>query len=135
MKTSRAGWVSLPIIVLIVSLGGMLLAQQWSINTQHQWQHYYDVTDERELWHLVWDQLQYAPSRLQTGACAEFCSPWDDTAVWQKMTIAEQEVWYQAQHIQQGTSKVQRWCASRNQLTLHCWWQRQGQIATAVLRH
>ena len=135
MKQKQLGWIALPIMILIVSIGSTMLAQQWMVAKQHQWQHYYQAKDNNAFWQQVWLQLQQHSSTLTTSPCQSFCAPWSDGVTWQTMMVEQRPLYIKTQHIHHLGISVTRWCATINHHTLHCWWRRDGQLSTAILRH
>ncbi|MBM6549675.1 hypothetical protein [Marinomonas ostreistagni] len=131
MKNTRLGWVSVPIMVLILSVTGLLLALQSSVNEHVLWQSYFQTTSAQQYWRSVFAKLQSGAVASLPSACDGFCSPWASVQSWQSMQLDGDTLFVQVHHHDNYDAK--RWCASLDKKLIYCAWQRDGQRSFAQL--
>lgn len=125
------GWVSLPILLMVVVFSLLLVRHQESINSSAVWQvqRSQQVSSIWQDGHLA---LKTIPATLVGEAnCLDFCSP--KKGKWQSVQINQGAVWLQKQRIEQWG--VERWCITKDQQQIRCWWHYDnGESSTLWLR-
>lgn len=119
MKRYR-GWVSVPVLLLVIMLSALLVHHQRSLNDSHLWNVQRSLQQPQVIWQEIYQTLLTLPVAAGGHAnCAGFCRPKDGH--WQSRELSFGNVWLQKQRIE--LFHVERWCATRDQQRVRCWWQ------------
>jgi len=135
-QQTLAGWLGLPVLILLLFVASMSVAFQDRLLAQYQWRSQLQaVVDERAAWQDFKRELVDAPefSQASESHCLGFCPLQQDKA---SMAQTEwradgQALWYQwHRHELDDGTEYHRLCASMNQQSYHCWWWQ-----NRILRH
>ena len=117
--TKNRGWISVPVLLLVVMLGLLLLQQQTVINDHKRFQLATEVLSQNVVWRNAYLALSdLTPSPGGGPSCIGFCSP--SVEGWQSKMLEGQRVWLQRKRL--SSLSVERWCASFDKKHIKCWW-------------
>ena len=113
------GWVSLPILLMIIMLSALLMSHQVSFQEESLWQTQKVQQQPQAIWRDIYQLLSAMPA-VEVGAlsCIGFCRP--QNGYWQVRQLAAGTAWLQKQRIED--LNVERWCATIDQQRMRCWW-------------
>lgn len=143
---SQSGWVSLPIIALLLAVSALSVRYQDDLLAAYQWRgQLSDIENEQKIWTVFKSEFITSPDFLSAldSECLGFCDLLTDQNhrhenTWQS---DNQEIHYQwmrdeligGEGIDLSTSY--RLCATQNQQDYVCWWWRRGkQISNGWVR-
>ncbi|SBS26419.1 hypothetical protein MAQ5080_00514 [Marinomonas aquimarina] len=115
----RHGWVSVPVLVLVVILSLLLVRHQVSLNDSHLWQTQRAQYNPQSVWQESYQALSAMSATAgEQSHCAGFCRPQDGH--WHLARLTTGQFWLQKQRI--ARLGVERWCATADQQRVRCWW-------------
>lgn len=126
---NNQGWVSVPVLLMVVMLSAVLVHHQLSLNDSRLWQTQRVQLHTQEVWQDIHQLLATLPaSEGEQPHCSGFCRPQDGH--WQVQQLASGNIWLQKQRIER--LKVERWCATKDQQRVRCWWRHDTGEQTAI---
>lgn len=131
VRTVR-GWVSLPIIVLLLAISTVSVQYQQRLQASYQWRgQLNDIENEQQIWADFEQAFVLSPSfsSATLSPCSGFCALtlFGQEKTWQKDAQTLSYQWQRDEFIQQETGETvvsYRLCASQNQQAYRCWWWR-----------
>lgn len=115
----QQGWVSVPVLLLVIMLSALLVRHQLTLNDSSLWQTQREQIESQKIWQDIHQALMTLPAVSGDAAnCTGFCRP--KTGNWQSVSLTLGKVWLQKQRIER--LGVERWCATRDQQWVRCWW-------------
>jgi hypothetical protein len=124
------GWISLPIIALLLGMSVLSMAYQKSQLASYQWLgQLKDVKDERQLWQDF--ELAFVESPNFASASKSECIGFCALAVqqeknWQRHSRIMHYQW--TRYINSQSKVSYRLCATENQHQYLCWWWRDNKL-------
>ncbi|CUB02456.1 hypothetical protein [Marinomonas fungiae] len=114
------GWVSMPILLMVIMLSALLVSHQSSLQEESLWQTQKAQQQPQIIWRDIYQMLSTMPA-VAVGSlnCTGFCRP--QSGYWQLRQFSSGAAWLQKQRIEH--LNVERWCATRDQQRVRCWWQ------------
>ncbi|ETX11162.1 hypothetical protein MUS1_11680 [Marinomonas ushuaiensis DSM 15871] len=139
LSTSQRGWVSLPIIALLLAVSALSVRYQEDVLAAYQWRgQLSDVEDAQQIWTAFKSEFITAPdfSAAHDSECVGFCDLFTDQSnghenAWR---FDNQDVSYQWSRFEltvgesADLSVSYRLCATQNQQDYLCWWWREGKL-------
>jgi len=128
----QRGWISLPIIMLLLVLSTLSMQYQQRLQASYQWRgQLKDIESEQQVWTDFKQGFVVSPdfSSATLSACLGFCGLGGSVQekTWQKeaQSIHYQWLRYEAA-VDESVSVVisYRLCASQNRQQYRCWWWR-----------
>lgn len=135
-QPTLAGWLGLPVLVLLLVVASMSMAFQDRLLAQYQWRGQLQaVADEQAVWQDFTRLLVDAPefSQASDSHCLGFCPLQQDNASLEQIEWRSEgrTVLYQWHRYERDDGmEFHRLCASINQQSYHCWWWQ-----NRILRH
>lgn len=148
---NKRGWVSLPIIALLLVVSSLSTHYQETMLASYQWRgQLSDVEEDQQIWRDFMDYYVTSPSfHLATlSDCVGFCDlaeqqTSDEERTWSK---DGQTLYYQWSHYDLSENEEEsedesetisviqtsyRLCATQNQHSYLCWWWRDGKLLSS----
>lgn len=130
MSKVYRGWVSVPVLMLVIVFGMLMVRYQTSLQSNELWKTQQKLSREHTIWHESYELLSFMSASM--SLCSDFCSP--EGGHWTKNNTSMGQVWLQKQRI--SHLAVERWCVTRDQQRIRCWWiHDDGRYSTSVLNH
>lgn len=135
----QGGWVSLPIIALLLVLSTLSVSYQQRLQAAFQWRGQLDdVNQEQQVWTEFVDQVVANPnfSNAAPSECRGFCPirAHSHNQRWQQgsLSLAYRLEGHQTVLDEAGrTSNFYRLCATQNQYQYRCWWWQESQPSSS----
>ncbi len=140
--STQQGWISLPIIALILSVSALSIRYQEALFASYKWRaQLSDVADEQEIWDAFRESFVAAPSfsAATISDCEGFCTldTWQNTTQEKSWHDDDRSLDYQWMvYVKEeteddgvtviSTTTSYRLCATQNQQAYLCWWWRNG---------
>lgn len=126
----QRGWVSFPILLVVMIFGILLVRQQSVIHNKSNWQTQKSLTSQSDMWDESYQLLTHVPAT--NSSCVDFCSP--KTQSWLLKKASFGKVWLQKLRV--DSLAVERWCVTRDQQLMRCWWiHDDGRYSTMLLNN
>lgn len=132
----QKGWISLPIIGLLLAVSSVSVHYQESIMASYQWRGVLSEVDEGQGAWAEFEQ-QFVSSASFTDSvmsrCQGFCELHQgqytpDESIWQAASSSP-SFYYQWHRFEKADAiEFHRLCASQNQLQYQCWWWRERRL-------
>ena len=128
--SGQRGWVSLPIIALLLALSTLSAHYQQGLQAGFKWRSQLnDVTEEQKIWtdfYQAWVVSAHF-SAAQASTCIGFCALHESRleSIWQ---TRNQQLYYRWERYtsvpdeMDNTQRSYRLCATQNQQQYRCWW-------------
>jgi len=144
LLTSQRGWVSLPIIALLLAVSALSVRYQEDVLAAYQWRgQLSDVEDAQQIWTAFKSEFTTSPDFLSAleSECVGFCDLFTGQNnghenKWLFDSSNSQEIGYQWSRYESvgdvdesaDLSVSYRLCATQNQQDYLCWWWREGKL-------
>jgi hypothetical protein len=133
---TQQGWVSLPIIALLLAMSSLSMHFQQRLMASHQWRGQVNEVDANlKIWDDFYLAFVISPSFTSAKAseCIGFCelSQRSKENGWQK---DDQFIYYRWESYEplpdesENTDVSYRLCATQNQQQYRCWWWRESRL-------
>jgi hypothetical protein len=134
-RTQR-GWVSLPIIALLLAMSSLSMHYQQRLLASYQWRgQVNEVEADQQIWSDFWQDLVESPSFTSATAsvCVGFCALGEPVQekTWQKANQLMHYRWESYESLpdeSDNTETFYRLCATQNQQQYRCWWWRESSL-------
>ncbi len=135
-RRQQQGWISLPIIALLIALSSLSMQFQEKQLASYLWQgHVAEVTEEQSLWADFQKALVLSPSFALSvlSECIGFC----DLQVivseqtWQSGDASLRYRWERYESLpneDENLATFYRLCATQNQQQYRCWWWQENRL-------
>ncbi|MCB5161345.1 hypothetical protein [Marinomonas algarum] len=136
IKTAQSGWVSLPIIGLLLAVASISSHYQETLMASYQWRGKLKAAQEEQRFWTGFEQtfvLSANFSQAFSSQCAGFCDLSSaqyglQEQIWQGASD-QPLIFYQWHTFTETEQRVShRLCASQNQRQYRCWWWRDEQV-------
>lgn len=135
----QRGWVSLPIIALLLALSTLSVHYQQRLQAAFQWRGQLDdVNQEQQVWTEFVDQVVANPnfSIATPSECRGFCPIriHSHNQRWQQGGQSLRYRWEGYQAVLDEPSRrsnFYRLCATQNQYQYRCWWWQESQLLSS----
>lgn len=135
----QKGWVSLPIIALLLALSTLSVNYQQRWQAAFQWRAQLDeVTQEQKIWIDFFSSMAVNPdfSSAKNSDCLGFCDLMShhQQKEWQKNGQAIRYRWEHYQSVANesaATNHFYRLCATQNQHQYQCWWWQENRLLSS----
>lgn len=153
---SQKGWVSLPIIALLLVVSSLSTHYQNTVMASYQWRgQLSDLEEDQQIWRDFIDNYVASPSfhLASLSGCVGFCDlleqqTKDEESAWTKDGKTMHYQWSRYEQSEdeeeseeesgegesEATSVIQtsyRLCATQNQQAYLCWWWRDGKLLSS----
>ena len=144
LSRSQRGWVSLPIIALLLAVSALSVRYQEDLLAAYQWRgQLSDIEEEQKFWTAFQSEFVASPSFSSAldSECVGFCDlleqqESDQEKTWQysNQTFTYQWSRYEGSAEEESSSEPEssqtsyRLCATQNQQVYLCWWWRDGKL-------
>lgn len=141
--TSQRGWVSLPIIALLLAVSALSVRYQEDLLAAYQWRgQLSDIEEEKKFWTAFQSQFVTSPSFSSAldSECVGFCdvltdqnngneNEWQDDGSYNDNKQLDYQ-WSRYELEEEGVkvSVSYRLCATQNQQDYLCWWWRDDKL-------
>ncbi|MBJ7550635.1 hypothetical protein [Marinomonas ostreistagni] len=114
------GWISLPVVLLIIMLSALLLQQNALFQDHKAWHAVSALNQDSDIWQEAYSTLNRISSSEGGGEnCQGFCRP--SKGDWQQGSVEGQRIWLQRQRLTEMS--IERWCATFDKMRIKCWWR------------
>jgi hypothetical protein len=140
--STQKGWISLPIIALLLAVSALSARYQETLLASYKWGgQLSDVAEEQEIWRFFRVGFVESPSfnLASLSACVGFCelASLQNTSQekeWNHDGKVLNYQWTRYEKFDVDTNLVEtsyRLCATQNQQTYLCWWWRESKLISS----
>ncbi|WP_148831684.1 hypothetical protein [Marinomonas sp. IMCC 4694] len=139
LHATPRGWVSLPIIAVLLAVSTLSFRYQDSVMASYQWRgQLSDVNEAQQIWIDFQEQFVRAPRFMDSVSrgCQGFCRLTDSQFTEYEKIGSSKEggsgLFYQWNRYEKAdTTMVYRLCGSQNQRQYQCWWWQDHRLMSA----
>jgi len=130
------GWISLPIVALLLAMSSLSIHYQERVLASSQWRgQLHDVDSELKIWQDFYQDLVTAPHFVSALAsqCSVFC-PLSEITTQKEWQSQNQFLYYRWESYKLSAEEADspksfyRLCATQNQQQYCCWWWREDRL-------